>query len=124
MTTINQYTAKVELLEYSSTKALETVSGTTLTITGHGMITGDFIVNSSRRSSLQTSAERGSRKITRVDNDTFTINAAIAGQTVGDSIMIFTWNDKTSNVLSESISLSLAAEGRDSASFRIKASEV
>lgn len=58
--------------------------GTTTTnvnATGHGLVTGDYMVNRSRSNAV--------RKITKVDDDNFTV-AAVASQTSGDTFSTFT----------------------------------
>ncbi len=115
--TISKKTVKILILEYQSTESAE--AGTTTTnikVTGHGLVTGDFIVNSTRRSTSQSSAERGSRKITKVDADNFTVDA-VASQTTSDSILLFTYVDRTDKVKVDSLTTNLKAEGDNSAQF-------
>ena len=122
--TITRYTATVEVLEYVGKRSLNTVSGVTCTIFTHGLETGDFIVNETRRSTTQNSAERGSRKITKLDTHSFEISSAISGQTANDVIRLYHFSDKTNLVLDGTITISLRAEGQNSAGFQVKASEV
>lgn len=59
---------------------------TNITMTGHGLVTGDLIINVTRGSV--------SREVTKVDNDNVTVTA-IASQTTGDSIQKYTGSSKT-----------------------------
>lgn len=53
---------------------------TNIKITGHGLLTDDYIVNRTRSNAV--------RKITKVDNDNFTV-ATVGSQTNGDTISFF-----------------------------------
>jgi hypothetical protein len=124
LTTVTRYVATIEVLEFKSSTSLNSVSGTLLTIFDHGLSTGDFIVNVDRRSDSNLSAERGSRKVSRVNSNQFTIETEISGQTAGDTIYMFEFTDKTAIVRDGTINISLRAEGQDSATFEVLASEV
>ena len=66
----------------SDTHAAEAGTSTTnIKVTGHGLVTGDYVTNQSRNSEV--------REITKVDNDNFTVEA-IFSQTTGDNITFFT----------------------------------
>lgn len=70
----------VSVHKYSSTGSAE--AGTTTTnikITGHGLVTGDLIINTTR--------SNAKRIIMKVDNDNFTV-IAVTSQTSGDSIKL------------------------------------
>jgi hypothetical protein len=109
---------KILILEYTETKTAETDTTTTnIKITNHGLITGDFIVNETRRATTQRGAERGSRKITYVDDDNIAIDTAMAGQTTGDSIRLYKWIDRTEYVKLPSISFNKQAQSEGNAGF-------
>ena len=120
MSTISQYTATVMVLEYQRYVLLETSSETTVTVTGHGLNTDDFIVNVSKRATTNLQAERGSRKITVVDEDTFTLNTPISGQESGNVMYLYSFIDRTNKVLDGTIKLNLKAGGQSDASFKIE----
>ena len=114
----NQYDLVIKILEYQESKAAEAGTTTTnITITAHGLETGDFIVNETRRATTQNSAERGSRKITYVDDNNFTIDTAIASQASGDTIRIYKWVDRTEHLKSKSFSLTKKAQGESYSNF-------
>lgn len=54
---------------------------TNVTIVGHGLVTGDWVVNRTRSNAV--------REITRVDDDNFTV-AVVTSQTTGDTLSFFT----------------------------------
>jgi len=65
----------------TSTDTMEAGTTTTnVTATGHGLETGDYIVNRTRSNAV--------RKITKVDDDNFTVTA-VTGQTTGDTFSLF-----------------------------------
>ena len=67
----------------NNTSTDTTEAGTTTTnikATGHGLVTGDYIVNRSRSNAV--------REIVRIDNDNFTVEA-VTGQTTGDTFSKF-----------------------------------
>ena len=121
MDTISEYTATIKVLTFNSNKTLEAGSTSqTCSIAGHKLATGDFIINTTRRATTELLAERGSRKITVIDANTFTIYPELVNQTSGDTIKTYTWIDRTSWLLDGSLKLSLKAEGNNEASFIIK----
>jgi len=63
---------------------------TNITITGHGLVTGDLIVNTTR--------SNAKRIITRVDDDNFTV-ASVSSQTTGDSIDLYPTEDASGYTL-------------------------
>jgi hypothetical protein len=77
----------MQCLEDKNTSNAPAEAGTTTTnikITGHALVTGDYITNRTRSNAV--------RKITYVDVDNFTVDA-VASQTTGDTISYFV--DKT-----------------------------
>lgn len=71
----------IELDDGSSTDLMEAGTTTTnVTAVGHGLVTGDYIVNRTRSNAV--------RSITKVDNDNFTVEAVTA-QTNGDTFSKF-----------------------------------
>lgn len=65
----------------TSTSATEVGTTTTnIKVTGHGLLTGDYIINRTRSNAV--------REITKVDNDNFTVETVTA-QTNGDTISKF-----------------------------------
>jgi hypothetical protein len=118
--TVSQYTASIMILEYYGTASLETSSDeTTCIITTHGLNTGDFIVNTTRRAPTYTSAERGSRKVISVTGaNTFTVEA-IASQSQNDDMLLFKYIDRTDYVLDGTINITLRAEGQNESSFMV-----
>jgi hypothetical protein len=113
------YTSKLYVLEYQlDATAMAGTNTTQIVITGHGLSTGDFIVNTTRRATTQLSAERGSRKITVLDPDTLeVIGAAISGMTDGDTIKLFKYVDRTEYLKSNSLKIKKRAGGMNEASF-------
>lgn len=121
MTTVTEYTATIKVLSFHMYKLLETgTTEMTCTTTSHGLETGDFIINITRRANSQLLAERGSRKITVIDDDTFTVTPDITNQSKNDTIATFKWFDSTSFLLDNTLKISLQAEGKNEASFTIK----
>ena len=119
--TISEYTATIKILTFDSNKTLEAgTTSQTCTITGHGLSSGDFIINTTRRATTQLLSERGSRKITVVNANTFTIDPEITNQVAGDNVRVYTWVDRSNWLLEKTLSLSLKAEGQNSARFTIK----
>ena len=116
----SRHSITVSVLEYQSTASCESgTSTTTVTITDHGLNTGDFIVNTSQRATSQLLAERGSRKITKTDANTFTVTPAITDMAEDDVLMLFSFTDRTSFVKDGSFSLSKRAQGDYKASFQM-----
>ena len=73
-----QRTGTINVHKYSANGTAEDDTTTTnIEITGHGLATGDLIVNTSR--------SNAKRIITKVDNNNFTVSA-ITGQVQGDTI--------------------------------------
>ena len=121
--TVSEYTATITLLQYQRTVSLETSTDTTITITSHGLETGDFIVNTTLRSTNNAGAERGSRKVTVVDADTLTISPDLSGQTSGNSVMLFSFTDRTYQLLDGTLNMNFKAGGANEANFNINASK-
>lgn len=117
---LSEQTAKIKVLEYQSSNVAESGTTTTnITIIGHGLITGDFIVNTTRRGTSNLDAERGSRKVTRVDDDNLTITPAISGQTTADTILLFSFVDRTEFVKDGTLNLSKKVENESGATFQM-----
>lgn len=94
-----------------------TTSTTAIKMTAHGLETGDFIVNTSRRSAY---GDPCSRKVTKTSADVVTvIGSAITGQTSGDDIKKFKFTDHTSILRANSLNITKSADHRDSAEFVI-----
>jgi hypothetical protein len=64
---------------HSSVNADMGTNNTTVVINGHGLVTGDMIINNSRSDAK--------RIVTRVNDTTLTV-ASIPGQTIGDAILL------------------------------------
>lgn len=121
MTTVTEYTATLKALTFHMYKTLETgTTEKTCTTTSHGLETGDFIINITRRATSQLLAERGSRKITVIDNDNFTVSPDITNQAINDTIATFKWFDSTNFLIDGTLTLNLQAEGKNEAKFVIK----
>lgn len=117
--TVSRYTATVLILENYGTASLETNSTETQAIiTAHGLDTGDFIVNTTRRALTYMQAERGSRKV-NVESANTLSHYAIAGQTQNDIVTLFKFIDRTSYLLDGTLGISLRAEGQNEAMFTI-----
>lgn len=72
---------EVFLDDGSSTDLTEAGTNTTnITIVGHGLATGDYIVNRTRSNAV--------REITKVNDDNFTVTT-VTGQTTGDTLSLF-----------------------------------
>ena len=71
----------IKIDDQSNTHAAEVGTNTTnIKVTGHGLITGDYVTNQTRDEI---------RSIIKVDNDNFTVETVV-GQTNGDTITFFT----------------------------------
>lgn len=120
MSLLSEHTLTIEILQFLSEETAASGTTTTnVTIANHGLETGDFMVNTDRRSTSNLSAERGSRAITLVDNNNFTISPAISGQTTGDTILLFKFADCSDYVKDGSFSMNLQAENETTANFQI-----
>ena len=120
MVTASQYTVTILALEYIETVQLETDSSEiTCVIAGHNLNDGDFVVNTTRRASTNLSGERGSRKVTVVDANTFTVDPEITNQAQNDNMMLFSFVDKTSYLKNKTLNINLRAEGKNEANFDI-----
>jgi len=116
------YTAKLEICSYDSTvTAGAGTDETSIEITAHTMDAGDFIVNETRRT---IDAERGSRVVydAVTGGPNFILlnpDQGIVGQTSGDSIRLYKFEDKTSIVRPKTLRLDLGTQGFSSLSFDI-----
>jgi hypothetical protein len=117
ISTVSEYTVTIKVLELQTDATLETSTDTTVTITSHGLETGDFFVNLTERALTLLQGERGSRKITKVDDHTFTIYPAISGQTAGNEAYLYKFVDRTSKLVDGSLQIKLRAGGHSEASF-------
>ena len=93
---------EVLILKPDTTKTAE--AGTTesvINITNHGLETGEMIVNNTRNILINPA----SRIITKIDNDSFSLNADITDQTVGDEIALFKYADVTSMLRTNSLKI-------------------
>jgi len=109
----------VNICDYLSTETAEATTDTgNIKITGHGLAVDDFIVNETRRG---VDAERGSRLVfdTGYTANNIPIYTAIAGQTAGDSILLFKFTDHTSITKAKTLKISRVAGGGNSASFQL-----
>jgi hypothetical protein len=119
------HTLAIKVLEYQEDKTAEAGTDTTnITIEGHGMVDGDFIINTTRRATTQNSAERGCRKVTYVDDDNVSIDTAITGQTTGDTIKIFKWIDRVGYLEQKTFSLTKKVQGESNCRFRFSVNYV
>lgn len=111
------YTSKLEILSfYEIDTAQSGTSTTSVLATDHGLLVGDFIVNTTRRT---IDAERGSRVVKTVPTaNSFTIDS-ISGQITGDSFRKYNFEDKTNIVRPQTIRLELGTQGLHSLSFDI-----
>lgn len=113
----DQYAVKIEVLEYFVTRTAGAGTTTTnLTIADHELNSGDFIVNTTKRSTTQNGSERGSRRITKVDDNNVTV-PAIASQTSGDTLRLYRYTDRSEYLDSKSFSLTKKVD-ISSCSFR------
>ena len=117
--TTSEYTVTIKVLNFYTVSTLETSTETTVTITSHGLETGDFFVNITERSQTLLLAERGSRKVTVIDENTFTINPIIANQTAGNESWLYKWIDITDKLVDGTLKLNFKADGNDDCSFSI-----
>ena len=84
-------TATINVHKYSTTEAAEAGTTTTnITITGHGLVTGDLIVNATRSDAA--------RIVTYVDDDNVTV-AAVTDQTGTDDIELYPTEASTAYTL-------------------------
>jgi hypothetical protein len=107
-----------EVLEYIETKTSEL--GTTETnvfMTNHGLNTDDFIVNTTRRATLQSQGERGSRRVLEVISVNEFRIASIPNQNRNDSFRIYKFNDRTSAIKAQTLKLDLKLSGESQSSF-------
>jgi hypothetical protein len=107
------------VLEYQSTEVAE--NGTTETnieITGHNLTTTDFMVNTTRRATSQSLGERGSRRITRLDNNNFEVSQVV-GQTQGDNIRLYKFVDRTEYLDNKGFSVTKRINGESTCNFQI-----
>lgn len=105
-----QQTVTIEVLEYFVSKSAESGTNTTnIKITDHGLLDDDFIANSSRRAISQKGSERGSRRVTKVDDDNVTVTA-VASQTTSDTIRLYRFTDKTEYLSNKGFSMSRRVE--------------
>lgn len=118
----DSYNCILQILEYQGEATAEAgTDGNTIIITGHGLGGGDFIVNTTRRATSQSSAERGSRKVTFTDVNTLeVVGADITGMTEGDTIRLYSFIDRTEYLRAGSLSITKRAGGENEASFQIK----
>jgi N-acetylneuraminic acid mutarotase len=118
----DSYNCILQILEYQGEATAEAgTDGNTIVITGHGLGGGDFIVNTTRRATSQSSAERGSRKVTFTDVNTLeVVGADITGMTEGDTIRLYSFIDRTAYLRAGSLSITKRAGGENEASFQIK----
>jgi hypothetical protein len=115
-----QHDVKIEILMYLNGGTAGSGSTTTqIKFTDHGLETGDFIVNTMRRTTSQKIAERGSRKIIKVDSNTVS-HSIIAGQTEDDGINLFHFTDISTNVLQQSFKLNKKTNGEYDCSFDVE----
>lgn len=119
LATVSQYSATIKVLNFYTVTTLETSTETTVTITSHGLETDDFFVNITERAQSLLGAERGSRKVTVVDSNTFTINPAISDQTAGNESWLFKWFDRTDKLMDGSFKLNLKADGQHDLNFTL-----
>lgn len=118
--TVSKYTITLLVLDHQRTVQLEAgTTDMTVSITSHGLNTGDMVVNTTRRAETQLLSERGSRKITKIDSNTFTVYPAITGQTQNDNMHLFKFVDKTGYLLDGTLTLTLRAAGKNEATFDI-----
>jgi hypothetical protein len=117
---ISTTTGIIQVLEFQRTVSIETSTEITVTSTSHGMSTGDFMVNYSRRSNSQLNAERGSRKVNVVDANTFTVAPAITSMTTGDIVALHKFIDRTAYLLDGTLDIRLRSGGQNEASFTLK----
>jgi hypothetical protein len=99
-------TADIDVYEFDSTELAEAgTDTTTIIITGHGLSTGDLIVN--------TTQSNATRIVTVSDPDTLTMDA-VTGQTTGDSIDLYpqTVEEFTTNRLTGKITFENVDAGR------------
>lgn len=115
-----QHDVKIEILMYlKGGTAGAGTSTTQIKFTDHGLETGDFIVNTTRRTESQKVAERGSRKITKVDENTIS-HSVVAGQVEDDGINLFHFTDISSNVLQKSFKLNKKTNGEYDCNFDVE----
>jgi len=118
------HTCNIELLQYQDVKVSEAGTTTTIiNITGHGLVTDDFIVNTTRcNTEPNASAElRACRRVKSATANTITVDA-ITGQVTNDDIRLYKFVDISQYVMLNSIKLSMVAECEDSFAFTMKSS--
>jgi hypothetical protein len=101
--TVNPGEWGIFIQEYQGSATAE--DGTTTTnieITGHGLATGDAIVNTTRMDIVNDVL--ASRRVTRVDDNNLTVEA-VASQAEGDSIRLYKHVDRTEYVKTNSLRL-------------------
>jgi len=118
----DSYNCILQILEFQREATAEAgTDGNTIVITAHGLGGGDFIVNTTRRATSQSSAERGSRKVTFTDVNTLeVVGADITGMTEGDTIRLYSFIDRTEYLRAGSLSITKRAGGENEASFVLK----
>jgi len=86
------YASAVLVLKKGTNDAAESGTNTTnIKMTGHGLVTGDVIINTTR--------SNAKRSVTRVDADNVTV-LAVTGQTTSDTIEVYKTEASTAYVLS------------------------
>lgn len=106
---------EINILSYDADDTAE--AGTTLTnitMTSHGLETGDYIVNTTR----SAGADRGSRKVTKVDNDNLTVDE-ITDQASGDTIKKYKFVDRANLLRAGSLTIVETSENDGTASFTL-----
>lgn len=105
--------------EFQSSETAEAgTNTTTINVTGHGLVTYDMIVNTTRRG---RTAERGCRLINEFYTDnTIYIDDAITGQTSGDTIRLYKFVDRTGILRPGTFRLNRRGAGQSDLSFEIK----
>jgi hypothetical protein len=118
---IVQHTGLLEILEYIGDDFAEEYSDEDyLLMTGHGLVTGDFIVNKTIRDAAgMGSAERGSRKVTRLSDDILEYSSEMVGQAESDEIYLFKWVDITQYLLDRTLKISLKSNHSNTAGFKL-----
>jgi hypothetical protein len=106
---------KIEVLKYDGMYIAETGTDTGLiVVTGHGAIVGDFFFNYTRseRPTDRLKGDTCRRRIFSASTDSFEVTSSITGQTAGDIIMLYKFQEIT--VLDTTIQVNIAAQQESS----------
>lgn len=114
-----EYTLTVEVLRFN--KIVEATTGTsgTVVVCSHSQQPLDFFMNVTRNTMppIRYNGVNARRKIETTTSVSFAHTASISGQTRGDWIALYKFEDVTQYVCQNSVQLSLDINGDDSASF-------